>query len=369
MLKRLFSIFYKLLEINEHCAVLYVVEGLVSVLPDEVLAGFLKDHKISNFLAETLGRNDFLSIKICVSIVERVLLRIPEEIVNVFIKEGVFNRMKTFKLVGEVSKLDRPVARSNTFHDFNSFSAFNYRKIDKSLENTKLHTENVRKVVKTVKETMIKVKKYEKIAEQEASSIKEISKSLISSTSGSENTLKMFFNLIKPENNISSYEFTTESLGSSLWNYVSQLSFQQLMPILLSSNSNSTNFENLTKILIESIQFLQNFNFSLAANKKLMQTIKFEYFSSENNKNPVFSNFPNFTLSVPLSTLIENLKISLFSVNSEQDLKFLIESYKLGRNIGLSDYFQDIIDDNCRKSINPSNLKIQFFINNSEIDD
>ena len=104
--------------------------------------------------------------------------------------------------------------KSNFYQETNPYSVFSSKIFEKSGDN-KIHTENVRKLVKTVKEILTKCKKHEKITEQRGIILKKIGKSL-SSGADSEKSFNQLLDLISIESSISSFEFTNESFGNIL---------------------------------------------------------------------------------------------------------------------------------------------------------
>lgn len=366
-------LFYKLLEINEQGILLRIIEGLIKVLPGPEVIDYARDKKFSGLLAETLGRNDFVSIKACIGIVFELIGKVPEEIVAMYIKEGIFSRVKCFKLVGEVNKLEKPSAKTGGLQDFPAFPMFSYRKLEKSAEGNKVHTENVRKLVKTVKEILVKCKKFEKLVEKRIFTVKKIINNLTSSID-SEKSLIQLLDLLQSENGLTTFEFTNENLGFILSNYFKQQNPMKLFDILIQNNEKSfSNFENLVKILTESVQFLQNITSHSSQSRKTLVALQLEYTISDDPTvipyiHPVFSSSPHFSFPISQCALIENLKNSLLAVNSEQDLIILKESQKFGSGLGLMDYFQDFLEENYRKShLKPNSLHVKIVANGVEL--
>lgn len=364
-------LFYKVLEINEQHLVLSIIENLVKAIPDYALEKYVCDKKLFYFLAENLGRNDFASIKSCIYVVMELLNKISDKVAVLLLKEGVLARIKCFKLVGEVNKLEKPGLKHNTRQDFYSFQAFSYKKIEKSAEISKIHTENVRKLVKCVKEILKKCKKYEKVIEENFLSIKSISKAL-SSPKESESGFLDLLSLLQKENSISSFEFINESLGSLIWSYISTKTSSQHLILILIESFSITNFETLAKMTKESIQFMQNMFSNSVPSKKLLHNLQMEYVldsaSLNSYKHPVFISTPVINLTVCQNTLIENIQLSLLGVNSEQDLNFLIESYKFNAGVGIYEYFNDLVEEGQRKTHSKKNLQIKLFYMNKELE-
>lgn len=365
-------LFYKLVEINEHVLIVKVLEKLVKLIPKDLLENFVADSKLGSFLAEAMGKSDFLTVNYSVYIVNELLDRVPETVASMMINEGVFSRLKGFKLIGEVNKLERPIVKKMFTHDPYGFSMFSTARSEKILENSKLHNENVRKLVKTVKDILANCKKYEKIAAQKSATLHQILKKIVE---GSETDFFKLLDLLQAEKtenslSISRYEFTSADCGSIIWTFLSESSNFEVIfnSISESPNKKVSYLETLFKITLESFQFLQSLINQSGKGKKTNLSVQLEYFRKQETQfqHPVFTEFPTFALNLNPHYTVENLKSSLLGVNSEQELNFLIESCKFSSRIGFVEGIQEFLEDGSHRLTNKrTDLEVKLYLNES----
>lgn len=368
-------IFYKLLEINEHSLIVQIFDKLVKVLKHEDLETYASDPKFGSFLAEALGKKDFLTVNHTIMVIEQLLAKVPEVCAVMMINEGVFSRLKVFKLIGEVNKLEKPVVKKVIPIDPFSFSFFNPIR-EKIPENTKVHNENVRKLVKIVKDILSNTKKFEKTAAQKSAKIQEIVQKI---RENSETDFFHFLDMIqgnfdledlkRPFLKISRYEFTNNDCGAVLWNYLANCeNVEEVLKRMIESPGRKVSYvETLFHITLDSFQFLQNLTNSSGKNKKTCHQVQFEYFRKDENsyKHPLFVGTPSFALNLSQYVTVENLRNSLLGLQCENDLNYFIESCKISSRISFVEGIHEIIEEGGFKYRDKkSDFEAKFYINN-----
>ena len=367
-------IFYKLLEINEHPLIVQIFEKLVKVLKHEDLESYASDPKFGSFLAEALGKKDFLTVNHAIMVIDQLLAKVPEICAVMMINEGVFSRLKVFKLIGEVNKLEKPAIKKAIPIDPYSFSFFSPIR-EKMPENTKAHNENVRKLVKIVKDILSNTKKFEKTAAQKSAKIQEIVQKI---RENSETDFFHFLDMIqgnfdledlkRPFLKVSRYEFTNNDCGAVLWNYLAHCeNVEEVLKRMIESPGRKVSYvETLFHITLDSFQFLQNLTNSSGKNKKTCHQVQFEYLRKDETcyKHPLFTGTPSFALNLSQFVSVENLRNSLLGLQNENDLNYFIESCKISSRISFVEGIHEIIEEGGFKFRDrKSDLEVKFYAN------